>query len=53
MTQVKIVFQMDKEWLDELQKEKYFGCENLNQYVRELLIENPDFIFNAEIEVEV
>ena len=50
---MKIVYELLKKDYDELNNENWYGCENEKQYVRELIADNPDLIYDAEIEVKI
>lgn len=49
----KIVVEVDNEQYEELLKEEFYGSENLEQYVREILCEDCDYILCAPLEVKI
>ena len=48
---MKIIYEISKEDYDELSKEEWYGCENDEQYIKELLIEDADKIYDADLEI--
>ena len=50
---MKIIYEMTKENYDELKNENWFGCENEIQYVLETIIEDPESILNADLEIKI
>ena len=49
----KVVYTISRDEYEELKAEKFYGCGSLEQYLKELMVEDPDYALNAETEVVI
>lgn len=47
----KVIYTISKDEYKELKTEEFYGCETLEEYLRELMIEDSDYVLDAETEI--
>lgn len=48
---MKIIYEISETRYEELKNENWYGCDSFEQYIKEMIIEDPDLICNADIEI--
>lgn len=50
---IKIIYEISKEHYNELEKENWFGCGSCEDYLRELINDNPCDVCNAPLIIKI